>query len=311
MTTIATDTTAPARMLADLRAAHADDNAARAVDTLARWSLRPLSGGRNNAVYAWDNPAGGPVCVKLFTKTDRRRVEREWHGLQHVASLNCAPQPLWLDEQHAQPAMGMTLVPGSPATTVDAGSALKALAEATRAMQAQPLLGVLGELERVDSITHYMLRLTAQWPAQLAAAGADPLTPRMQNLLRRWHDSGDADLLARPAPRVYSRGDANLLNWLHDTTGGATYVVDFEFSGHSDIAVDAADHIEHISARDVPDNLWNEVEADLGVDHDNRARFHAAQRTIALRWLAVLWRQRDRRREEFAAQHERVEALLS
>ncbi|WP_246835185.1 hypothetical protein [Micromonospora sp. MH33] len=28
-------------------------------------------------------------------------------------------------------------------------------------------------------------------------------------------------------------------------------------------------------------------------------------------WLAVLWKQRDRRREEFTVQHERVEMLYS
>lgn len=311
MTAIRGDTTAPARMIADLRAAHSDDDPARAAATLARWALRPLSGGRNNAVYAWDTPNNGAVCVKLFFQADRRRVEREWHGLQHVASLDCAPRPLWLDDHHAHPVMGMTLVPGSPLAAAEAGTALKAMAETTRAMQALPLLGVLGELERVDSISHHMLRLTDQWPAQLAASPADPLAPRMTTLLRRWHDSGDADLLASPAPRVFSRGDANLLNWLHDATDATAHVVDFEFSGYGDVAVDAADHIEHISAREFPDHLWTQVEDDLGVDHDNRSRFYAAQRAIALRWLAVLWKQRDRRREEFAAQHERVEALFS
>lgn len=53
-----------------------------------------------------------------------------------------------------------------------------------------------------------------------------------------------------------------------------------------------------------------EVEADLGVDYHNRARFHAAQRTAALRWLAVLWKQRDRRRGEFTTQRDRTQALL-
>jgi hypothetical protein len=37
----------------------------------------------------------------------------------------------------------------------------------------------------------------------------------------------------------------------------------------------------------------------------------AAQRTIALRWLAVLWKQRDRRVAEFTTQHDRVRAFFS
>lgn len=100
----------------------------------------------------------------------------------------------------------------------------------------------------------------------------------MLALLHRWENSGDAELLAQPATRVYFRGDVNLLNWLHD--GDTTQVVDFEFSGFSDVAVDAADHIEHISARAIPDDLWTDAEAVLGVTADNRARFDAAQRTI-------------------------------
>lgn len=51
------------------------------------------------------------------------------------------------------------------------------------------------------------------------------------------------------------------------------------------------------------------AEASLGAAPDNRARFDAAQRTIALRWLAVLWKQSTRRVEEFTVQYERVRAL--
>ncbi|MDQ1292246.1 MAG: hypothetical protein QG608_124, partial [Actinomycetota bacterium] len=79
---------------------------------------------------------------------------------------------------------------------------------------------------------------------------------------------------------------------------------------YSDTAVDAADHIEHISARAIPDDVWGDAETDLGVTPLNRARFHAARRTIALRWLAVLWKQRTKRAEEFSMQHDRVDTLL-
>lgn len=173
-------------------------------------------------------------------------------------------------------------------------------------MQALPLSGPLASLERVDSIGHYPARLTEVWPGQLTDTANDPLTADMLVLLRRWEDSGDAQMLARPAPVVFSRGDANLCNWHLDSS--RAYVVDFEFSGFSDVAVDAADHIEHISARAVPDHVWEVTKADLGVDHTNRSRYEAAQRTIALRWLAVLWKQRHQRLDEFTAQHNRVRA---
>lgn len=300
---------APAELITALRAARGagDDDTLQV--TLRTWGLRSLDGGRNNDVFAWSGP-DGQICIKLYKKTDRRRIEREWHGLAHVAGLGCAPAPLWLDEDTEQPALGMTLVPGSPILDVlDPTSAVKSLAEATRAMQAIPMTSPLASLERVDSIGHYIARLTDVWPGQLADATDDPLTADMLALLRRWEDSGDAHTLSRPAPAVYSRGDANMLNWHSD--GDQTYVVDFEFSGHSDVAIDAADHIEHISARVIPDHIWASAEADLGVSPANRARFSAAQRTIALRWLAVLWKQRHKRVAEFTAQHERVRGLFS
>ena len=36
--------------------------------TLGRWGLRPLTGGRNNHVYAWTDPAHGPVCIKIYSR---------------------------------------------------------------------------------------------------------------------------------------------------------------------------------------------------------------------------------------------------
>jgi hypothetical protein len=310
MTTLAShrENTAPIDLLNALRAARTAGADALAA-TLDEHGLHALDGGRNNDVFAW-TATTTPICIKLYKKTDRQRVEREWHGLTHADGLGSAPEPLWLDEDTEQPALGMTLLPGSPILDVlDPASAIKSLANTTRALQSVPLKEPLASLERVDSIAHYIARLTDVWPGQLADATDDPQTPDMLALLHRWENSGDAELLAQPAAPVYSRGDANLLNWLHD--GESTYVVDFEFSGFSDIAVDAADHIEHISARVIPDDVWTSAEADFGVTPDNRARFEAARRTIALRWLAVLWKQRTKRVEEFTAQYERVRALQS
>ncbi|GAB7101898.1 hypothetical protein JCM4814A_02120 [Streptomyces phaeofaciens JCM 4814] len=108
---------------------------------------------------------------------------------------------------------------------------------------------------------------------------------------------------------VFSRGDSNLLNWLRD--GHSSPVVDFEYSGHSTVHFDAADLIEHISAREIPDSTWSALLPDLGITPANRHLFLAAQRTCALRWLAVLWKQRHTRADEFAAQRTRVRRLQS
>jgi len=310
MTTMAShrEHTAPTELITALRAARATGSDAYAA-LLRERGLRALDGGRNNQVLAWD-ATGTPTCIKLYTNTDRQRVHREWHGLAHAAQLGCAPQPLWLDDHPNHPALGMTLLPAAPLLEVlDPTTAITALAQTTRTLQNIPLTGPLATLERIDSISHYIARLTDTWPAQLANAPDDPTTADMLALLNRWHASRDAELLAKPATRVYSRGDANLLNWLHD--GKNTLVVDFEFSGYSDPAVDAADHIEHISARTIPNHIWKNAEADLGITPTNHTRFNAAQRTTALRWLAILWKQRHNRADEFTAQHKRVQALFS
>jgi hypothetical protein len=87
--------------------------------------------------------------------------------------------------------------------------------------------------------------------------------------------------------------------------------VDYEFAGYSDLAFDCADLTEHISSREagIDDQAWAEIVSLAGLaDHDRR-RFEAAQRTCALRWLAVLWKQRDSRTEEFTSQFHRVRRL--
>ncbi|MEU0465385.1 aminoglycoside phosphotransferase family protein [Amycolatopsis sp. NPDC006131] len=272
---------------------------------LHEWGLRPLSGGRNNDVFGW-----GEICLKVYRKTDKDRVAREWHGLNHVAGLGLAPQPLWRDDHPDHPALGMSFVPGQPIPELaNPELVLPQVAAVTRAIQALPVSEPLASWPRVDSIVHYIARLTDIWPRQLAADEGDAYTEKLRALLDRWEAGGDVDLLRRRATAVFSRGDANLLNWLCEND--RLRVVDFEFSGWSDRAVDAADHIEHISARQVPDSTWRTLEDDLGVNRQNRSRFAAARRTIALRWLAVLWRRRDEREPEFLAQLDRVCALFS
>ncbi len=299
---------APTRLLTELRRSRTVGGAPHQ-HTLDAWGLRPLTGGRNNHVYSW-TWSGTPICIKIYKLDGRQRAQREWRALTLLAQhgADYAPTPLWIDEASGQPAIGMSLLPGRPLLdSEDIASALKALAEITRAVQDIPLSEPLATWDRIDSAGHYLTRLTDLWPQQLAEHPDDPHTDDMVTLLRRWHDSGDAHTLACPARHVLSRGDSNLLNWLHDR--GTVRCVDFEFAGRSDVAFDAADQIEHISSRAIPDDIWHDLEANLGVDHHNRHRFEAARQTCALRWLAVLWKQRHRREQEFTTQLHRVRQL--
>jgi Phosphotransferase enzyme family len=87
--------------------------------------------------------------------------------------------------------------------------------------------------------------------------------------------------------------------------------VDFEFAGYSDLAFDCADLTEHVSSRQagIDDQAWTEITGLAGLGGEDQRRFEAAQRTCALRWLAVLWKQRDTRADEFTSQLDRVRRL--
>ena len=272
-----------------------------------RW-LRPLTGGRNNHVYAWDDPHAEPCCVKLYRVDQRRRAEREWEALKLLAEHQVpgVPRPLRVDLGRS-PVIAMTLLSGTPLPdSGDPLSALTGLAEMTARLQQVPLTGLLGDLDRVDDLEHYLRRITDVWPQQLAEQPDDPLTDPMRRLIERWTNSGDPEILARPDRVVFSRGDANLCNWLVADRVGC---VDFEFAGRSTPSFDAADHLEHISAAGIGDQLWRPLLPLLGVTDTNYERFKAARRACALRWLAILWRQRDQRAAEFHRQHARVRHL--
>nr|BFE61029.1 hypothetical protein GCM10020063_055550 [Dactylosporangium thailandense] len=301
---------APKDLLAALRRARASGGDALG-ESLAELGVSPLAEGMQHDLYRWTSPGGDETVIKFFTKTDRRRAEREWAALNLLEPqrLRTVPTPLWLDPAEAEPAIGMTLLHGYCLIEADDQlHALRGLACTTRRLQAVPLSGLMAALPRIDSGEHYLVRLTRTWPDLLDQQADDPLAPAMRELLAAWHGNNDADLVIEHDEPVLSRGDANLLNWLQTRDGAAC--VDFEYAGCSNRAFDAADQIEHISARDVPDSVLVQVLPELGVTDVNRGRFAANQRTCALRWLAVLWKQRGRRPDEFTRQHERVTMLF-
>jgi hypothetical protein len=252
------------------------------------------------------------VCVKIYRVDDRRRAEREWLSLAFLSGhqVQSAPLPLWADPHPAQPAIGMTLLPGRPfPETGDHRQPLRALAAVQRQYAELPVPRGLGTLERVDSASHYIRRITGIWAPAVASRPRDAQTRDLLQILARWGESGDAAVLAEPARRIFSWGDSNVLNWLWDGTG--IRVVDYEFAGYSDLAFDCADLTEHISSRQagIGDQAWAEVIGLAGLGDEDQRRFEAARRTCALRWLAVLWKQRETRTEEFTGQFDRVRRL--
>lgn len=167
----------PAALLTELCDVHTGSQS-RLEEVLERYGLRPLTGGFQNGVYAWDEPDRGPICLKLYTKGNhRRRVEREWAALTLLAQheISDVPRPLWLDDDHSVPTIGTSLIAGTPIIESSGREvALKGLAHTTRHLQSVPLSGLLADIERIDSGTHYMKRLTGGWIALLPDLGVTP-----------------------------------------------------------------------------------------------------------------------------------------
>jgi hypothetical protein len=102
-----------------------------------------------------------------------------------------------------------------------------------------------------------------------------------------WLGSSEVRFLARPlAERVFTQADGNLSNFLWD--GARCRVVDFEDSGVSDPAYEAADLIEHVSAW-LPGLVDGDalVEA-LGFSRAQRTRLVGFRRLMAVFWLMML-----------------------
>lgn len=267
--------------------------------------LHAMSGARNNRVYRWVTADGDTQCVKLYKADDERRLEREWNALTLLAQQDVpgVPRALWCVEDPELPIMGMTMVPGTPTAELDDPlPALAALPALANRIHAAPLVPAFRRLPRVDNAEHYVERIHRIWPEQMHRKPDDECVGQMRELLGWWRRSDDAAIVTEWAPSTFSRGDANLLNWLWD--GKRLSVVDFEFAGYSDPAFDAADLVEHISARPIPDTVWDGIVEQLGVT--NRRRYRAARRTCALRWLAVLWKHREKRPDDFQQQLARV-----
>jgi hypothetical protein len=280
-------------------------------DDLPGLRLRRLAGGRKNRVFAWDGP-DGEVCLKLYRSDARDRAGREHQALVHLAEsgITAAPQPLWHDPDPELPVVATTMLPGQAVPELsEPVSALRAVVGVLTELRTVPV-GPFADTRRIGSAKDVVQRLVGTWSGQLDDHADDPHTYNMRPLLDAWSARGDAEILLEPAPRILSRGDSNLMDWLWDGTDAG--VVDWEFAGYSDAAYDAAELVEHLSARAIDDAWWISSLPDLGIDDEtSRRRFLAAQRTVALRWLSVLWKRRDDRADEFEAQHARVRDLMT
>lgn len=192
------------------------------------------------------------------------------------------------------PVTAMVVPTGKPICTPGTSSAaLDALAASLRQLRAVSP-GPFTDLPREGCIARRTEWITRSWPAALNwSKRSNEDAAEVLDLLKAWKKSTDIDELTRETPAVVSPGNSDLNNWLWDSETGSPCLLEWASTGLSDVAYDAADLIEHPSARQFSDDDWISLLPALGVDEAATCRrFLATQRLLALYWLRKLWPER-------------------
>jgi hypothetical protein len=215
------------------------------------------------------------VLTKRYVSWSRDEHLSEWAALQLVsaATHDLVPTPLHLEVD--PPSVTMSLLPGVPLN----GSL------------------TVAELDGLEVALRELWSVPADGLRQLAPASPERVLARVKEAVTCWQGGGIVaeahalalEWLACPAPEQFStpyadpvvgHGDPNLSNYLWD--GSRVRIVDFEDGGRSDVAVELANLVEHLSARDTD---WAEFVTRFPVDP---ARFAAARCVWATFWLTLL-----------------------
>lgn len=111
-------------------------------------------------------------------------------------------------------------------------------------------------------------------------AGAKDVVGRAHEAAACWLAGPEVDTLFEPAPPVLGHGDPHPSNYLWD--GTEVRVIDFEDSGVSDVAVELANIVEHLSCRATD---WTDFLAKFPVSPE---RLLAARRLWSILWLTLV-----------------------
>ena len=258
---------------------------------------------------AWSTHAVllGPATV---TKRHRgqdagRRAAAEWRALDvlHRHAPGLAPEPLSPPPAPDRPEIVMSRLGGTPlrGTPIDTAR-LRALAAAVDRIHTAVPSRVPAAWAPRDGRPHQLaaeirdlaphVRARAAGGVADRAAGARPgaaVPPEVVEAVDEglaWLAS--AEPLPGPGdrPPVLGHGDGNLANYLWDGTRVA--VVDFEFSGASDRALELAEITEHIAAWSGPPLDAESFLACFAPDPAESRRLRALRRLLALHWLCRL-----------------------
>ncbi len=236
-----------------------------------------------------DVTIGEDTVVKRYRSFDRGEPEREWHALSllHHHCSDLAPEPLTFNRDEGVPTITMSRVPGVPLGSAPlTHNQVDAVADAiSRLHHALPL----AELARVGDRRsgHRELLVDVKPWSREPHAPVSPLVTRAMEAALPWLDGFSAsDLEGSSVDPVFTLGDGNLGNFMWD--GERCRLVDFEDSGLSHAAFEAADFVEHPSA-------WLQGRFDAGAllgaldfPADQQQALRDCRRLFAFFWLLML-----------------------
>lgn len=267
-----------------------------------------LSGGRNNYVFRFNGDPDA-VCIKIYASSDGTGLLQGWTALHAVAGTRIAPVPIRRYTEDWLPAIVMSWIPGEALNELELPlSILSQMVEADEIIQSCTLPRPLSYISRGHGLANMLRRVLMIWPKELARE-PDPFSQELLKRVRRWEGSNIRELLHHRGKRVLSHGDGNALNW-HSVGVGALWCVDFEFAGWSYPEFDAAEIVEHFSMRRNSEALRSIYRERFSRDAASIRFFEVCCELVAIRWLAVLWRHRVERSEDYNAQLRRALKIL-
>ena len=291
------------RVVAAAHAAGADDWAENGV------TLHRVGGGANNALYRVE-AGGGRYACKLCVADERRRAAREYGALRllHVAGLDIAPRPVWLDESCAvvpYPAVVYCWLPGVPLGPSPTAQQLAALLDSFHQFHAlRP--EDFEDANLPDAWFHWfdfepylveMREFLAQYGPWLATAAPDgrDLRGRLARLVDRCAGDVRAATVNPGRESVLlglCRVDPNLANAVWGKDGRLRWV-DWEYGGWGDPAMELAELRWHAALSELGEaqHAWlrdnyRRPAGDAGFE----ARLAVWDRILATRWPFLILR---------------------
>ena len=285
-------------------------SAARVAVASESGSFERLGGGISHHVFAVDSS----TVVKVYRSWHSGEPDREWAALGRCEGVGIAPAPVAYDTAEP-PVVVMARVAGKtlPCRDLTTDHMLRIGRSHRQVHALAPPATPFRAGTAADQLSRTRA-MFAEWdPSADHLANTTELVRDAGHRARQWLDTDEPDGAVTGGEARFCRGDPNLSNYLWTDEG--LHLVDWEDSGVGDPIYEAADMAEHLSTRELGDDMWEALADGSGIGRSDGARLMTARRLVACFWLVVLERRRKRGDAVFQLtledQAERVVLLLS